>query len=655
MQHRTLSAVVSIVAVAAIVIGVNMFADARVANVQVDLTQQHLYTLSPGTRQILAGLKDPVTLKLFYSRKLGAAVPSYGAYADRVREMLEQYAAVSNGKVKLEFYDPEPFSSTEDHALAYGLQGVPVDQSGEQVYFGLAATNLLDDERTIGFFQPEREPFLEYDLSKLIYDLSNPTRPVVGVMSALPLEGDPRAMMMNQGRPGGAGQPYASTMLLHQTNEVRTVPTDAQVIDPAIQVLLVAEVPNMSVATQYAIDQFVMRGGRLMAMVDPWSEAMAAAPSPTGMPPDNTSSDLPTLFKAWGIEFDPNQVVGDLDGAWRVRAGPSDRVQAVDYVAWFNIRDGINHSDPATADLQQVTVASPGFIAKAPGAAINFTPLLISGLRSGLLPVDAVKMPDPAKVLANFKPEGGPRVIAARLRGELKSAFTGPPPLAKDQKLPANFPAYIAATKGPANLVVVADSDILDDRFWVRIQDFFGQSQATPFSDNGPFVANLVDTLAGGDALIGLRARGTSSRPFVLVDQMQADAESQFRQTEQTLQQHLDAVQKQLQTLRQGNAPGGGTSAGQSGDQSAQPVITAEQRSAIDAARQDILTTRQKLRAVQFDLNRGIARLETELRLFDIVLVPAVLTLLAIGLGIVRRRRRTRAVPSGPRASGAHA
>jgi ABC-type uncharacterized transport system involved in gliding motility auxiliary subunit len=396
-----------------------------------------------------------------------------------------------------------------------------------------------------------------------------------------------------------------------------------------------------------------------MAMVDPWNEAMAAAPSPTGMPPQDTSSDLPLLFKAWGIEFDPKQVVGDLDGAWRVRASPSDRVQAVDYVAWFNIRDGINHSDPATADLQQVTVASPGFIAKAPGAAIGFSPLLISGLRSGLLPVDAVKMPDPAKILADFKPAGGPRVIAARLRGQLKSAFTGPPPLAKDQTPPANLPAYIAETKTPANLVVVADADILDDRYWVRIQDFFGQSQATPFSDNGAFVANLIDTLAGGDTLIGLRARGTSARPFVLVNDMQADAESQFRQTEQTLQQHLDAVQKQLQTLRQGNAPGAGpgasSAAGQSSDQAAQPVITAEQRSAIDAARQDILTTRQKLRAVQLDLNRGIARLETELRLFDIVLVPAVLTLLAIGLGILRRRRRTRAVPSGARASDAHA
>ena len=273
---------------------------------------------------------------------------------------------------------------------------------------------------------------------------------------------------------------------------------------------------------------------------------------------------------------------------------------------------------------------------------ISFTPLLTSGPRSGTVPIDAVKLPDPAKILADFKPAGGPRVIAARLRGELKSAFTGPPPPAKDAKRPDDFPAYIAATNGPANLVVVADADILDDRFWVRMQDFFGQSQAVPFSDNGPFVANLIDTLAGGDALIGLRARGASARPFVLVEQMQSAAEAQFRQTQQALQQHLDEVQKQLQTLRQGNAQGG--------DQAAQPVITPEQRSAIDAARQDILATRQKLRAVQFELNRDIARLETELRLFDIVLVPALLTILAIGLGIVRRQRRARAPVSGPRA-----
>src|SRR4051794_35026285 len=427
MRRRIWFSIVGVVAVFAIVVGINMFADARLANVHVDLTQHRIYTLSKGTRQILQGLKEPITLRLFYSRRLGATVPVYGAYADHVREMLNQYAAVSDGKIRLQFFDPEPFSDTEDRALSYGLQGVPVDQGGAQVYFGLAGSNQEDDERTIAFFQPERERFLEYDLTKLIYDLSNPKRPVVGVMSSLPVDGDPRMMMMAmRGQQVQGGQPYASIMQLRQTNQVKTVSTDAQVIEPDIQVLLVAEAQNLSDATLYAIDQFVMRGGRLMVMVDPWSEAMAASASPGGAPATDASSNLKKLFDAWGIEFDPTKVVGDLTGAWRVRANPDERVQAVNYVAWFNIRDGINHDDPATADLQQVTVASAGSISKAPNSSVELTPLLASDGRSALLPVDQVKMPSPSKILADFKPEGGPRVIAARIRGVLKSAFTGP-------------------------------------------------------------------------------------------------------------------------------------------------------------------------------------------------------------------------------------
>jgi ABC-type uncharacterized transport system involved in gliding motility auxiliary subunit len=628
-MRRLSFSVLGVIAAAAIAIGINMFADARLANVQLDLTQGKIYSLSPGTKQVLADLKEPVTLRLFYSRQLGSTVPAYGTYADHVREMLRDYASISHGKVKLEFFDPEPFSDTEDRAMAYGLQAAPLDQGATQVYFGLAGTNLEDDERTIPFFQAERERFLEYDLTKLVYELSNPARPVIGVMSSLPLEGDPRGMMMR----GEGGQPYASAVLLRQTNTVKTVATDAQVIDPDIQVLLVAEARNLSPATLYAIDQFVMRGGKLMAMVDPWSEATAATPSQTGMPPTDTHADLKALFDAWGIEFDPSNVVGDLTGAWRVRGG-GDRMQAVNYVAWFNIRAGVNHDDPATADLQQVTVAASGYLAKAPNASIDFTPILTSSDRSGVMAVDEIKMPDPAKVLAGFKPEGGPRVIAARVHGVLKSAFSEPPPLQGDQKRPDNFPAHKARTDGPANMVVVADSDILADRFWVRMADFLGQQVATPFSDNGPFVANLIGTLTGSDALIGLRSRGDTNRPFTLVAAMQSDAEAKFRRTQQALQAHLDETQKQLKTLRSG----GGEA--DKGKQDA--VITPDQRSAIDAARQDMLETRQKLRAVQLELNRDISTLADEMRVFTIVLVPALLIVLAIAMGIVQRRRRAR-------------
>ncbi len=623
------TSLIGVIAVAAILVGINMLADAKLAGVQLDVTQGSRFTLAQGTRTVLLGLKEPITLRLFYSRLLGSTLPVYGAYADRVREMLEQYARISGGKVRLEFYNPEPFSDVEDRALAYGLQGVPVDQTGQQIYFGIAGTNLVDDERSIAFLQPERERFLEFDLTKLVYELSNPKRPVVGLMTSLPVDGDPRMMMMRQA--GAAGQPWVSITELRQSNTVRSVPLDTWTIEPDINVLLVAQAQHLSDAAQYAIDQFVMRGGRLMVMVDPDSEAEGMTPGPEGAPPTDTSSNLKRLFDAWGIDFDPSVVIGDLNGAWRVRANPTDRVQVVEYVAWFNIRDGISHSDPATADLTQVTVASTGAIAKHPGADIEFTPILTSSAESAALPVAMVKdNPDPAKILGSFKPAGGKRVIAARVRGTLKSAFSGPPDPPQGQTRPTDLPAFRGSTDGPANLVVVADSDILADRFWVRTADFFGQSQATPFSDNGPFVANLIGTLAGGDALIGLRSRGDALRPFTLVDDMQRQAEARYRQTQQTLEAHLQDTQKQLTQLRQGDA-------------GAQATVTPEQTAAIDQARQDIISTRRQLREVQLNLKREIDRLQLELRIFDIVLVPALLAVLAVILGLLRSRRRARA------------
>ena len=628
-MRRIWSSLIGVVAVAAILVGINMFAESRLATARLDVTQQHLYTLAAGTKGIIAGLKDPVTLRLYYSRALGSRIPQYGAYADRVTEMLREYASASNGKIRLEFYDPEPFSDTEDRALAYGLQGVPMDQSGEQVYFGLAATNLVDDERTIAFFQPERERFLEFDLSKLIYELSSPKRPVVGTMTSLPLDGDPRAMMMRQ----AGGQPWVSAVQLRDAFTVKPVPLDAQVIDPDIQVLLVAQAQGLSDTALYAIDQFVMRGGRLMVMVDPHSEAQAQMPSQTGAPNENTGSNLQKLFDAWGIVYDPTKVVADIKGAWRVRANAQDRVQAVDFIAWYNIRDGLNKDDPATADLSQITVASAGAISKKPGSDITFTPLLSSSDQSGLIEVEKVKLfPDPAKLLGSFKPAGGPYVIAARVRGVLQSAFRGPPAAPADAKAQVELPAFKAQTDGAANLVVVADSDILADRYWVQVQDFFGQSQATPFSDNGAFVSNLVGTLAGGDALIGLRSRGASLRPFTLVETMQQDAEARFRKTEQDLQAHLDETQKKLTELRTGR-----------GSEKAAAVISEQQRASIDALRRDVADTRLKLRNVQLELRRDIAGLQNRLRLFDIVLVPGVLAVLAIGLGLARRSRRARA------------
>ena len=633
--RRIWSSALGLVAAAALAIGVNMLVDRVAPRARVDLTQQHLYTLSDGTKSVLRGLQDPVTLRLFYSRRLGAAVPAYGSYAERVRAMLEEYVAVSGGKIHLEVLDPEPFSETEDRALAFGMQGVPVDQSGEQIYFGLAGSNLLDDERSIPFFQPDRERFLEFDLTRLVYELSSPRRPVVGVMSTLPMNGDPRMMMMMRGGP--APQPFAVMQTLRQFYTVQDVPLDTQRIPDDVQVLMVVHPQNLSDATQYAIDQFVMRGGKLMVFVDPYSEGQASRPGPGGRPPTDTASQLNRLLNAWGIDAPSEAVVLDLRGAWRVRAGPNERVQAVDYLAWFNLQgDSINNSEVATAQLNQVTVASAGYLRRRDGATVEFVPLLQSSERSMLANVERVRdQPDPARILAEFRPENLHRTIAARVRGELTSAFPdGPPPPPEGTERPADFPAHRAHSDGAANFVVFADADVLEDRFWVRTQDFFGQQVATPFSDNGSLVANIVDTFAGGDALISLRSRGESIRPFTVVDDIRRDADARFRQTERELTERLQVTERRLRELRQGQG-------GERGQGAA--VITPEQRAEIDAARAQILQTRQQLRAVQLDLRRDIERTEVWLRVVNIAAVPLLLALFAVGLGIARSRRRSAA------------
>jgi len=633
MSARLPRTLATLAAAAALAVGANLIVGRLAPQAQLDLTQQKLYTLSTGTRQMLAGMKDPVTLRLFYSRRLGAQIPVYGSYYDRVREMLLEYVALSGGKLRLELFDPEPFSPLEDRALAYGLQGVALDQGGEQVYFGLVGTNQVDDERTIPFFQPDRERFLEYDLTRLLYEVSSPARPVLGVLSSLPLNGDPRAMMLRQPQ---LAQPAAVMTQLRQFFGVKDLPVDSSAIPPEVQVLIVVHPQNFSTQTQYAIDQFVMRGGKLILLVDPHSESQAARPTASGQPPNDTSSSLGHLLNAWGIEAPRDSVILDLRGAWRVRANPQDRVQAVDYPAWFNLSgDGLNKKEVALAQLDQITLASSGSVQAKAGSTLEFTPLLIASAQS--MRVDASRVrdnPNPARLLADFKPDGETHVLGARFRGPLRSAFTGgPPPPAQGQEASNDRPAHRAETAGVANLVVINDTDILEDRFWVRVQDFFGQQVATPTSGNGAFIGNLSEMLAGSDALISLRSRGDSLRPFTAVDDLRRKADAAFRQNEQQLTAKLEATERRLRELRQGERAGGPT------------VITPSQRAEIDAARAEIVATRQQLRTVQLDLRRDIEALELRLRLLNIAAVPAGLVLCTLGLAAWRtyRRRSSRA------------
>ncbi len=644
---RRTTAIIALISAAVLFVSINVIAQHVLRSARLDLTQQHLYTLSEGSKKTLAHIDEPITLRFYYTPRLGDEVPSYGVFAQRVREMLEEYAALAKGKIKLEILDPEPFSPTEDRAVAFGLQGVPLDQGGDQVYFGLAATNSTDDQQVIPFFQPDRERFLEYDLTKLIHSLAFPKKTVVGLVTRLPLEGDFMAAL--QGKPL---EPYAIVDQLRQLYDLHTLSTDFDTVPADVDVLMIVHPQNLPEKTLYAIDQFVLKGGKALVFVDPYSETQAAHPDRmSGGAGGGGSSNLDKLFAAWGLEMEKGKVAGDLRDARRVNIGSASHVDALEYVAWLALKeDNLNHDDPITGDLSQINMASAGILKPRSGAKTTFEPLISTSTESEAIPVEKIEgMPNVAALLDGFKSDHQKLTLAARITGPAQTAFPdGPPKPAKDDKdekdkakgdaKPATGPAappQVKTSVQPINLVVVADTDILDDRFWVQVQDFFGQRVAIPSAGNGDFVANAIDVLSGGTELMGLRTRGTSARPFDVVQELQRQADARSQAREKELQQQLKDTQAKIKELQGKEGPAGNV------------ALAAEQNRTLDNFRTQMLQIRSQLRQVQLDLRRDIDRLKAALEFFDIAFIPLLVGLAALTLGLVRMRRRRRRAESG--------
>lgn len=635
---RRAVAIAALICIALLLISANIVID-RWFTARLDLTADRLYTLSPGTLHTLAKIDEPITLRLYYSSRLGNEVPAYGVYAQRVRELLDQYVAASDGKLRLETYDPQPFSDVEDRAMAFGLQAAPLDSEGDRVYFGLAATNSTDDQQVIPFFSPQRERFLEYDLTKLVHSLAVPKKTVVGLISTLPLEGDMMAMM--RGRPS---QPMAVLEQLRQLDNVKSLATDIAAIPADVDVLMLVHPQNLPIKTLFAIDQFVLRGGKALIFVDPHSELQAAQPNRTSPPDAPTSSNLAPLFKAWGFEMLPGVVAGDRRDAQQVEVPVPGRGQEpLDYIAWLDLKAAnLDRSDMITADLSHITMATAGILEPLPGAKTMFKPLIWTSPDSTKIPADKLNgLPDVTGLLADFKPDDKRYVLAAHVTGAAKTAFPeGPPPPAQppiskpgDAKPTAKPPAagaWLKVAKHPINLVVVADTDILDDRVWVEGQNFFGQRIIVPFANNGDFVADAIDVLAGGEDLVGLRSRGTAARPFEVVDEIQRTAQARYSAEERALQQKLKATETKLADLT-------------GKDQADTPAnLSPEQTKAIAQFRVDMLQTRRQLRDVQAALRSNIQRLKDGLEFLDIALIPIIVAVAAVIVGVVRLKRRRR-------------
>jgi len=591
---------------------------------RIDLTNNQLYTLSAGTRKVLQKIDEPINLYLFFSNQETQGLPALRAYATRVTETLQEFAANAKGKLVLHVVDPIPFSEDEDRAEQFGLQ--PAMVGDKNVYFGLAGSNSVGTTDTIPFFDPEpsKEAFLEYDLARLVYNLANPKKTVVGLLSGAPIGGsfDPQTQQPTQ--------PWTIVEQARELFELRMLPESTLKIDDDINVLWIVHPAMVDDATQYAIDQFVMRGGRALIFVDPMAEILAAGQEPTGLaaPP---SSSLDKLFKAWGVEFSTMDVVADNRYALGIRQGQ----KSVRHVGLLGLdMEAMSKNDVITSGLGSVNVGLGGYFKAADGATSKLTPLLQSSTEAETLPVPRFQfLPDPGELLNGFKATGMQYTIAARLEGPLKSAFPdGPPkpPEGRDAPVDDKLKTEHKASTDGANLVLVGDVDMLSDRLWVQVQNFLGQRLAQPFANNGDFVVNALDNLSGSADLIGLRSRATFTRSFTTVDKLRRDADAKFRETEKELQAQLSDTERKLGELQAGR------------NDKSSALMNSAQQEEIQRFLGEQVKIRQQLRAVRHELDQDITNLGTTLKVLNILVMPVVLIGLLLLVAAARRRKAAR-------------
>ncbi len=635
-------------------LAVNVLANTVFKGAQVDLTEGDLYTISEGTRRLMGSLQEPIKIRLYYSRRLGEIAPRYGAYYARVRELLDRYEALSGGKLSLELLEPEPFSDAEDRAVADGLQGLPLSQAGETGYFGVAGSNTIDGRSVIPFFNLERESFLEYDLTKLIHGLANPDRPVLGIISALPDQG-------GFGRPHGAPPPLLIFDHIREFFTVEDMEPGVTEIPEKVKTLLVVNLKELGAETLRAIDRFVHAGGRALVFADAVVES--AGPGDAGPEGQASPQAMNKLLRAWGIQVVEGKVAGDIDAARRVSTGERGGVVA-DYVAWLTLaREHFDADDPVMANIERLNLATSGILEPVEQSGLQVTPLVSTGLRSMAVDADKVRfMPDVLNLLRDFQPSNKRLVLATRIAGPAPPAFPDEPASGDNGKTasgagkpggsnaepsdqanraagapPADGKASspvqpVTSELKPIQVIVVGDADMLYDRFWVQTSDFFGERVEVPTASNADFVINALENLADADALIGLRGRGTSYRPFTLVEELRRDAEAQYRAKEQQLQQRLKELQQQLQGVQQpSESPGG------------EAILSAEDKANIERFRGEMLTVRKELRDVQHALRNDIEHLEQRVKFINIAAVPIFLCGVGGVLALFRRVTRARA------------
>ena len=625
-------------------------------SLRIDLTEDKLYSLSDGTRNILSNLSQPIELMFFYSDSATEDVPQLRAYGNRVQELLREIVIASEGNLRLSVIDPGPFSEEEDLATQYGVRAVPVTQGGEGVYFGLVAAQdgdgvpeALRVTETMPLIRPDQEEFLEYEFMKVITQVSNPDRTIIGLVTQLDIDGgfDP---MTGQGT-----QQWMIMDLVRQLYEVRRVDITSDFIEEDIDILMIVHPQGLSDRFLYAVDQHILRGGDALVFLDPNADSMVGRSPQGNLIPAGMNSELPGLLEAWGVEFDNSKVLTDNVLALRVMMGQGQR--PVPHLGMLGVQsEFLTQDDIITNRLETINLSSAGAINQSAEGSISFEPLIVSSSDAMLMDRSFVEsVTDPTVLFDEFQSEDTSFVIAARISGVIETAFPNGQPAIEEteeendtgeeeseaseisltdtsnanQAVEEIELEHLNTSLEPVNIVIFADSDILSDRLWVQVTQFFGQRIPQPFANNGDLIINAMDNLSGGADLSSIRSRGRYSRPFTRVLSLQREADDRLREEEGELSARVAETEASLADLNT--------------DEEGNPIgeITPEIQAEIDRFNAELIETRRRLREVRFQLTEDIEQLGSNLKAANTALVPILLTLFFFG-SYYRRSRRTR-------------
>ena len=625
------TSIVNIVVISVIIlfISINTLSNQLFSGASLDLTQNNLYTLNDGTFKVLKTIKEPISLKLFFSDKLSRDIAPMREYGQRVRELIEEYVVRSNGLIKIERIDPEPFTDNEDLAILYGLQGMQISQAGEKFYFGLVATNSTDDVSIIPFFEQNRETYLEYDLTRIVNDLANPKKKKLGLITTLPING---GLAYPDAPASEFVSPWEIYNRLSEVFEIVTLPKTLSNISDEIDLLMVVHPKNISIQTKYAIDQFVLTGKGALFFVDPYSEvernALPIKDRRTYIP----GSNLNTLFSNYGAYVEPGMIVGDRISGRKVTIGRSQNSRVITYVLWLSLnKDLMNPNNLITNELESILTNTSGGIVRSKDAKSKFEILYSSNKDSMYIERFKIQFrPDPTMLLSEFISDKNNKPLAVSLTGEFTSAYIDGAPKLDDGSDAVKNPNHITSTKN-GNILIFADTDILSNSTWTQKQDKFGKEVFTPIADNDSLVINAVEFLSGGGELIALRTRGTSMRPFKVVEELQKQAETSYRETEKSLQNDLKVTEDKLRDLQRGASIA---------TQDGAPILSKEQADTLKQFKEKIINIRKKLRDVRRDLKVDIEKLGLMLKLYNIWVMPLLVSISAVLVFISRRRKR---------------